>query len=71
MIDALKVDGKKTVRENFNEIMHSLPVIHMVESDDYRARLLIKSFNDSDEKGRRLMLQQAAAVAKLCAKDAA
>lgn len=48
-----------------------LPVIHMVESDDYRARLLIKSFNDSDEKGRRLMLQQAAAVAKLCAKDAA
>lgn len=56
---------------NLKEIpeMPDLPVIHMVESDDYRARLLMKSFNSADERGRLLMLQQAAAVAKLCGKE--
>ena len=56
---------------NLKEIpeMPDLPVIHMVESDDYRSHLLIRHFNSSDERGRRLMLQHAAAVAKLCGKE--
>ena len=46
-----------------------LPLIHIVQSDDYRARLLMASYNKCDERGKQLILRQAAAVAELSAKE--